>query len=166
MFMSRTLVRDLMTVGVQTCPPGTPVADVARLLLDRDLEAVVVLDREGHAAGIVGREELVRAYASGVDDAMTAEDIMHEGVPQAPPDIPLTAAAQLMLDQGVRSFFLMHNAGGIIYPAAFITYKHLIRHLAATSDAELSDLGIDAARKAPLDAFIERRDAARKNYRS
>ncbi len=154
-----------MTVGVQTCPPSTPIAEIARLLLDRDLEAVVVLDREGHAAGIVGREELVRAYARGATEALTAEQVMHEGVPQVPPDIPLTAAAQLMADQGVRAFFLMHNAGGIIYPAAFITYKHLIRLLAATSDADLSDLGIEAARKAPLDVFIERRDAARKQAR-
>ena len=83
-------------------------------------------------------------------------------MPQAPPDIPLTVVAQLMVDQDVRAFFLMHNAGGIIYPAAVISYKHLIRHLAATSEDELSDLGIDAARKLPLDAFIERRDAARK----
>lgn len=160
--MPRTLVRDLMTVGVQTCPPETPVADVARLLLDKNLEALVVLDDEGYAAGVIGQDELARAYARSSLDGLVAEDVMREGVPQVPPDIPLTAAAQLMADQGVRTFFLMHNAGGIIYPAAFISYRHLLRHLAARTDAELSDLGIAAARQAPLDVFIEKRDTSRR----
>ena len=38
------LVRDLMTVGVPTCSPDTPLVDLARLILQKDLEAVVVLD--------------------------------------------------------------------------------------------------------------------------
>lgn len=160
--MSRALVRDLMTVGVPTCPPATPAADVARLLLDKDYEAVIVLDVEGQAVGVVGREELVRAFADGGLEGKTAEQIMHEGVPQIPPDIPLAAAAHLMADQKLRAFFLMHNAGGIIYPAALITYKHFIRLIAARSDDELSDLGIAAARQAPLDVFIEKRDATRR----
>ncbi|OGO37085.1 MAG: hypothetical protein A2W35_02790 [Chloroflexi bacterium RBG_16_57_11] len=43
------LVRDLMTVGVATCSPDTPIDDIARLLLDKGLEAVVVLDPvDGH----------------------------------------------------------------------------------------------------------------------
>ncbi len=164
--MPRTLVRDLMTVGVQTCPPETPAVDVVRLLLEKDLEAVIVLDVEGHAAGVVGREEMVRAFANGGVEGKTAEQIMHEGVPQVPPDIPLTAAAHLMADQGARAFFLMHNAGGVIYPAAFITYKHFLRLIAARSDDDLADLGIAAARQSPLDAFIEKRDSIRKKTRS
>ena len=52
-------------------------------------------------------------------------------VPRVPPDIPLKTAAQIMQDQGVRVLFLTHHAGGIEYPAAYITYKHLLRHLAA-----------------------------------
>ncbi len=160
--MPRTLVRDLMTVGVQTCPPSTTVADVARLLLDNNLEAVVVLDVEGHAAGIVSQDELVTAYARGEAGSLTAEQIMREGVPQAPPDIPLAAAAQMMRDQGLRVFFLMHNAGGIIYPAALISYRHFLRHLAARTEDELNDLGIAAARQSPLDVFIAKRDEARR----
>ena len=126
--MPRTLVRDLMTVGVATCPSETSVGDVARLLLEKNLEAVVVLDDEGHAAGIVGRDELVRAYAHGPVETLTAEQIMREGVPQIPPDIPLAVAAQMMVDQGVRVFFLMHHAGGIEYPAAVISYRHISAH--------------------------------------
>jgi predicted transcriptional regulator len=159
----RKLVRDLMTVGVPTCPPTAPLVDLVRLMLEKNWEAVVVLDGdEGHAIGYVGQDEIVKAYER--DDARTlmAEQVMHEGVPEIPPDIPLTAAAQMMLDQHVRAFWMMHNAGGVTYPAAMITYRHLMRHLAAQSNDDLKDMGIAAARQAPLQQFIERRDAAKR----
>jgi CBS domain-containing protein len=160
---NRKLVRDLMTVGVPTCPPDTLLVDLVRLMLEKNWEAVVVLDgEEGHALGIVSQDELVKAYEREDAHTLKVEDIMREGVPQIPPDVPLTVAAQMMLDQHVRAFFLMHNAGGVTYPAAMITYRHLMRHLAAQSDDDLKDMGIAAARKAPLEQFIERRDAARR----
>lgn len=162
----RTLVRDLMAVGVLTCQPDTPIVEIARLLLDRDLEGVVVLNEEGHAIGVVDREALIQAYSHHCSRELTAENIMHDDVPQVPPDIPLAAAAQIMRDQGVRQVFLMHNAEGITYPAAQLSYTHLLRHLAARDNDELSDLGIKAARQAPLDAFIQRREAARRQLSS
>lgn len=156
------LVRDLMTVGVATCPPDTPVLDLVRLILDRNEEAVVVLDGdEGHALGVVSRDELVRAFGQREVWDLKAEEIMRDGVPQVPPDIPLTAAAQIMRDLGVRALFLMHHAGGIEYPAAVITYQHILRFLAAEDAAELRDLGIKAERESPIETFIKRRDAAR-----
>jgi CBS-domain-containing membrane protein len=157
-----TLVRDLMTVGVPTCPPDAPVVDLTRMMLEKGYEAVVVLDREeGHALGVVSQHELVRAYAYPAPAQETADDVMRAGVPQVPPDIPLEAAAQLMLDQGVRALFLMHHAGGVEYPAAMITYTHFLRHLAAGEEGDLSDLGIHAGRQSPVQAFIQKRDQAR-----
>lgn len=159
---SRKLVRDLMKVGVLTVPLTGPVPDVARLILEKDLEGVVVLDEEGHGVGVITRDDLVCAYCREDVRGLTAEAIMSEGVPQLPPDIPLTAAAKMMHDNHWRVVFLMHNAGGIIYPAASLSYTHLIRHLAARDQADLKDLGIAAARRAPLDIFIEKRDAAKR----
>lgn len=156
------LVRDLMTVGVPTCPADTPLPDVVRLMLERDLEGLVVLDIEGHAVGVITQDEVVRVYARPDAHTLTAEQFMRADVPEVPPDIPLTAAAQIMQDMGVRIFFLMHNAGGITWPAAIITYRHLMRHLAAESPEELKDLGIRAAREAPLDIFKRRMEAARR----
>ncbi len=160
---SRKLVRDLMTVGVPTCPPETPIAEVARYLLDKGVEAMVVQNEEGHAVGVVGCEELVAAYGREDADALTAEDVMNDNVPQIPPDLPLAAAAQIMRDRHIRALFLMHRAGGIEYPAAMLTYHHLLRHLAARGEDDLNDMGIAAARQAPLEVFKQRRDAARQN---
>ncbi len=158
---SPKLVRDLMTVGVLTCAPDTSLVDLARLMLDKSCEAVVVM-QDGHALGVVGEDELVSAFDRADLHQLVAEDVLREGVPQVPPDIPLAAAAQLMHDLGVRTLFLMHHSGGVEYPAAQISYRHLLRLLAAQDEAELRDLGMHAERQSPLEAFIQRRDAARR----
>ena len=156
------LVRDLMTVGVVTCNPNTSVKVIAQAILEKDIEAVVVLHKDGHALGIVGQDELVQAYTMGDYENKTAQQVMKDEVPQIPPDIPVNAAVQLMQDMGLRVFYLTHHAGGIEYPAAEIRYKHIIKHLASESEEEIKDLGIRAERKSPLETFIEKRDANRK----
>jgi predicted transcriptional regulator len=154
------LVRDLMTVGVFTCTPDTPIKSIARTLLERDLEEMVVLE-EGHNIGVVGQDELARVYSREDWESLNAEDVMRPGVSTIPSDIPIATAANLMHDQGVRVLYLTHHAGGIEYPAAYISYRHLIRHLAAQDNNELKDLGIKAQRQSPIDIFIQRRDDAR-----
>ena len=157
------LVRDLMTVGVPTCKTTTPVVDIAQFLIDNNVEEMVVIGDEGEGVGVCGYKELVNAYEREDVRELTAEDIMSEGVPELPSDIPLKLAAQLLKDKDIRVAYMNHNSAGIIYPAASISYKHLVRHLAAKDESELKDLGINAERKSPLEQFIERRDEARKN---
>ena len=156
------LVRDLMTVGVPTCKWDVPIVDIARFLLERNVEAMCVLDAEGHGIGVVGTDELVWAYAHEGYESLMAEDIMTEGVPELPADISLAVAAQVMRDKGIRVAYMLHNSAGIIYPAAYISYRHILRHMAARDEAELKDLGIAAERKSPIEKFIERRDEARR----
>lgn len=151
-----------MTVGVPTCKINTPVVEVARFLIENNVEEMVVLGKEGEGVGICGYKELVNAYDRDNVRELTAEEIMSEGVPELPSDIPLKLAAQLMKDKNIRVAYMNHNSAGIIYPAALISYKHLVRHLAAKDESELKDLGINAERKSPLEVFIERRDEARK----
>lgn len=156
-----SLVRDLMSIGVLTCSPDTPVMDLARVLLEKELEGAVVLDEQGHAIGIVCRDDLVRAYSAGDYEDLAVERLMRDGVPQIPPDIPLAAAAQIMQDRGVRIMFMMHHAGGIEYPAAMLSYKNILRHMAMNDDDDLGDLGVEAERELPLETYLKRRDKAR-----
>jgi CBS domain-containing protein len=156
------LVRDLMTVGVPTCKTTTPLVDIARYLIENQVEEMVVLGDEGEGVGIVGYEELVKTYSRDDVRSLTAEKIMREGVPELPADITIALAAEMMRDKGIRVAYMLHNSAGIIYPAAMISYRHIVRHLAAMDDSELKDLGLAAERKSPIEKFIERRDEARK----
>ncbi len=156
------LVRDLMTIGVPTCKIDSPVVDIARFLIDNNVEEMVVLGTEGEGVGVVGYEELVNAYYRENIRELTAEQVMCEGVTELPSDIPLAVAAQMMKDKGVRVAYMNHNSAGIIYPAAMISYKHIVRHLAARDESELKDLGLAAERKSPVEVFLERKNEARK----
>jgi CBS domain-containing protein len=160
--MDKKLVRDLMTVGVPTCKTTTPIVDIARYLLEQNAEEMVVLGDEGEGVGIVGYDELVNAYDRENVQSLKAENVMREGVPELPADITLVLAAQMMRDKGIRVAYMLHNSAGIIYPAALISFKHLLRQLAAKDESELKDLGLAAERKSPIEQFIERRDEARK----
>ena len=152
-----------MTVGVPTCKWETPIKDIARFLLEHHVEAMCVLDAEGHGIGVVGEQELVAAYCRDNIESLTAEDIMSEGVPETQSDIPLTVAAQMMKDRGIRIAYLNHNSAGIIYPAAFISYRHILRHIAAKDEMDLKDLGLAAERKSPLEVFIAKREQAKRD---
>jgi CBS domain-containing protein len=154
-----------MKVGVATCAPETPVTEIAHLLREQGIEAVIVLDQEeGQALGMVSQNELVATFIREGANArfLTAEQVMLDEIPKVPPDIPLQAAFQIMRDSGVRVAFLMHHAGGVQYSAASLSYNHILRYLEVKDDSELSDLGISSDRISPRDAFIQKRDAARK----
>jgi len=151
-----------MTVGVPTCKTTSPVVDVARFIIENNVEEMIVLGTEGEGVGVVGYEELVGVYGRENVHELTAEDVMREGIPELPSDIPIVAAAQMMKDQRIRVAYMNHNSAGIIYPAALISYRHILRALAARDGQDLKDLGIAAERKSPLAQFVERRDEARR----
>lgn len=54
------LASDVMTKQVVTVPPDAPVPEIARLLLDRHISAVPVVDADGRVLGIVSEGDLIR----------------------------------------------------------------------------------------------------------
>ena len=151
--MSTTLVRDLMQVGVPTCREDTPLRDAARLLVERNVGALIVLDEDANMAGWIGEQHV--AQVSGSSTAtMRAGDVMVEHVPEILPDVPAAAAAHLMLDQGLRQMFVTHHAGGIKYPAAMITLQDVCRIVAGMERAP--GVGVGAERPSAIDLFKHR----------
>jgi arabinose-5-phosphate isomerase len=147
------LVRDVMRVGVPTCFEATPLKDAARLLVERNVSALVVLDEDGNAVGWLGEQHLARTIDR--DHArLTAGDVMHEHVPEILPDIPAAAAAHLMLDRGLQQLFISHHAGGVKYPAAVITLQDIIRIIAGLERAP--GVGAGAERPTAVDLFKHR----------
>jgi len=133
----------------------------------KKLDAVVGLDSgEGHDLGVVSQSELVQIYFRNESNNLYAADVMVEGVPQIPSDIPLTVAVRMMQDQKIRTFFLLHHAGGIDYPSAYLSFARILRLLAAKIEEDLIGLGVKAERKNPLDVFFRKKDAAKNKIQS
>lgn len=61
-------VRDAMTTGVATVTPQTPLKEVARILIDRRISGVPVVDAEGTVLGIVSEGDFLLKEARGTTD--------------------------------------------------------------------------------------------------
>ena len=77
--------RDVMSKPVVTVHPDVPTREIARLLLDKHISAVPVVDNDGAAVGIVSEGDLIRPERA----ARTAWwqswlEILSEGEPLAP----------------------------------------------------------------------------------
>lgn len=160
--LEKSLVRDLMRIGVMTTSPETSVQDLSKLFIERNVEVVIILEpSDGNAIGVVTQNELIKSFAKDCYINLTARDIMQEEIPQIPPEIPIKTAAQMMLDNEIRTYFLMHHSNGVIYPAASISIKEILQYLAAKYDSELAGLGFAADRENPLTQFLIRKKSRR-----
>ena len=96
-------VSDVMTTDLVTCPTTASIADVARLMRDRDIGDVLVTD-DGELRGIVtDRDIVVRCVADGADSSRalltcaSTDDLI-----TVTPDTPIDRAAQIMADRALR----------------------------------------------------------------
>jgi CBS domain-containing protein len=92
-------VRDIMNTDVATAAPGTPISQVAELMADRDVGAVVIVE-DGKPVGIVtDRDLVVEHLAKGHTQEHPVREAMSGGGPLArlvtiAPDLDLLQAAQ------------------------------------------------------------------------
>lgn len=110
--------QDVMTTKVVSVAPHTPVADIAKLLLERQISAVPVLGDAGRLLGIVSEGDLIhelgqagakrswwldllaspqtRAAAYLKSHGRLARDVMTRSIISVTPDTPLPEIARLL----------------------------------------------------------------------
>ena len=115
--MART-INEVMTHDPRTVSADSSLTDVARLMRDDDVGAIVV-DRDGAIAGIVtDRDIVVRAIADGRDPgSTTVADVASTGtVVTVTPDQSVEDARRLMREHDVRRIVVEQGgrAAGIL----------------------------------------------------
>ena len=77
--------RDIMSTPVLTVHPDTPLREIARLLLDKGISAIPVVDDEGAPVGIVSEGDLIRPDRPAQEARRQSWlEILAEGEPIAP----------------------------------------------------------------------------------
>ncbi|MGQ9584696.1 MAG: CBS domain-containing protein [Anaerolineae bacterium] len=122
-------VRDVMKRGVPTCQLDTPLVQVARQMLRPNADAVVVVNEMGEVCGIISRTDLVRQHTQSHWATMRAEDVMTPSVFTIIPDIPVSAAAQLMLDNQIHQLVILHARPAPQRPVGILTMRDVIQHM-------------------------------------
>lgn len=116
--ISGVRVRDCMHPGVFTCDTGDSLRDVAAIMSNQRVHAVVVTNRNGaRAVGVVSDLDVVAAVASGAD--CTAAQAAATETLTVPADQTVLAAAQLMNEHAVSHLIVVDAAGG--YPLGVLS---------------------------------------------
>jgi len=99
----RTIRKIIEHQEVLACPAATTVADAARLMRDRRVGAILVVD-DGRLAGVfTERDATFRVVAEGLDARATRLSQVMTGNPQTiDPDKPFAHALHLMHEGGFR----------------------------------------------------------------
>jgi len=160
------LVRDVMVAPVITVEPSATVQEVAKLLLEKRISAVPVLDGNGKLVGIVSEGDLLHRVEAGTErhrswwlqaliesDKLAAEyvkshgrkvsDIMTRNVITASPETPLHEVASLLERNAIRRVPIVENGQlvGIVSRANLLQAVASARQLldVTPSDTEIRD---------------------------
>lgn len=114
------IIRDFMRRGVVTCGVDANAAEVARIMLDNDVSALVVIDERLNACGVISKTDLIGYYGKDLS-LITAEDIMSPKILTVSPDTLVHEAVQLMLERRVHQLVIVTKGGAHRRPVAIFT---------------------------------------------
>jgi crotonyl-CoA carboxylase/reductase len=127
-----TLVRDVMHLGVVTCTRDTSLVEVARTMYDQHIHAIVVVDDEGRAAGVVSQTDVVLARQGRTASqaaVLKAGDILTPSLVSCTPDRKLSDAITEMTRNRVHRLVVVDERGGRLMPVGILSMTDVIRQL-------------------------------------
>src|SRR3990170_3621321 len=102
------LIKDLMHTGLITCKPTATLGQVAVLLNQHHVHALVVTDRDGRTLGLISDFDLMAGEWLSSDKEslavmrkLTAADLISQIVDSIEASIPLADAVNLLMEKGV-----------------------------------------------------------------
>ena len=144
-------VADLMTSDVASVSPSTPLKDVGRLLVERRISGVPVVDEDGAVLGVVSEEDFLfkeqgtqkkRPFERLLDPAVALDRLKHEarnaGEAMTTPAVTIAStaavaeAARTMIVRGVKRLPVV-DAGRLV---GILSRSDLVRAF-ARSDEEI-----------------------------
>ncbi len=126
------VIRDVMCRGVVTCSVNANAAEVARIMLDNDVSALVVVDECLNACGIISKTDLIRYYGKDLSQ-ICAEDIMTPEILTVSADTLVHEAVQLILQRGVHQLVIVTEGGAHRRPVAIFTTADAVALMACKS---------------------------------
>ncbi|HEY3806376.1 MAG TPA: CBS domain-containing protein [Kofleriaceae bacterium] len=109
-----------------------PIDDVGRLLVDRRVPALGVVDSAGHLRGLITRTDVLRALD---EDLATASDAMTWLVFSLPAGADVERAAALMAYEGVGQVLVIGRGGELV---GMVSALDVARHYASHAGFSIS----------------------------
>ena len=125
--MSEKAVSDLMHKGIIACRPETPMNEVVRIFSDQDVPAVVVIDDENLAVGILSHPDIIRLYGEDLS-RHTAREVMSPAV-EIGSDEPAKTAAERMLASNIYRLLVVEDEGDERRPVGILSATDLVKEM-------------------------------------
>jgi CBS domain-containing protein len=123
------LVGDLMHPGLLTCRPDATLGQVAVLLNQNHVHALIVADRDGRPLGVISDYDLLAGEWLSTDPEslatmrkLTASDLMSHPIDSVEASVPLSEAVNQMINKEVSRFLVTENGKpvGVISLSDFV----------------------------------------------
>ena len=123
-----TKVRDLMHLGIISCTPDDSVGTVAKIMVDKEIHAVVVMDDQGQAVGVVSQTDMVLARQGRTPEqarTMLAREVMTPGCATCDADMLLSDAVSLLTARRMHRLVVTENE----QPVGVISMTDVVRKI-------------------------------------
>ena len=126
------LVRDLMRKNPYTVAESASTQDTARIMNDKKVSSLVILDEDNNPVGLVTERDLVRKVCINdlPTNRVTNKEIMSSPLITIDSESSATTATDLMLKNNVRHLLVIDNESkdnnqliGIITPLDLVKYE-------------------------------------------
>ena len=126
--MSGKTVGDLMHRGIIACKPETPMDEVVRIVTEKDVHAIIVMDDINQALGIISHSDIIRLYGEDLSQR-TAQEVMSRPVLDIEIDRPAELAAQKMLDKAVHHLLVIEIERDERKPIGIVSTTDLVKSM-------------------------------------
>jgi predicted transcriptional regulator len=123
-------VSEYSSPEILSCAPDAPLGEVAWLMAEHRVHALVLADEEAAAAPVLSDTDLVGAVESGDFDQLSARDIAATEAVSVGIDDPLRRAAQLLSSHGVTHLIVRDHRR---QPVGVISTQDIARAIAEAS---------------------------------
>lgn len=126
-------VSEFMHTPAVTCPARMTVGEVARMMRDRCVGSVLVIDEVGYLAGIVTDRDLaLRVLGEGHSADIPITAVMTRDVATVSNQADISTAAAIMATRTVRRLPVVDE---LDHALGIVTLDDLVRHIGVEADA-------------------------------
>jgi CBS domain-containing protein len=116
--------------GIFSCSQDETLQEAAKRMVEEDISALVVVDKEGYLVGIITRIDLLRALTKLEDwEKLLVKDYMNTQVVTVTPQTQLTRVAELLVDKQIHRVVVAREENGKKKPVSVVSAADLVYHM-------------------------------------
>lgn len=121
-------VKNIMVKDLVVTAPQTPVKNVVKLMKERNVGSVLVVDSNGKLIGIFTERDLVRLVAEGLSLEIPVGEVMSKDLLVAHETDSIASLANKMLERWIRHIPVVNVEGK---PVGIVSIRDVLRHVLA-----------------------------------